>query len=91
MLGVFDLRTARLWPVRLGLVSRDAAEVDNAGVLLGGVGLDVLGEGLHHEAVPGHVHPGEERYVRAVLSLVELLHYYALIVRELHCDATPAL
>ena len=35
-------------------------------------------------AVPG------ARYVQALLSLVELLHYCALIGRELHSDATPA-
>ena len=31
------------------------------------------------------------RYIQALLSLVELLHYCALISRELHSDATPAL
>ena len=37
---------------------------------------------------------GEEshvRYIQALLLLVELLHYCALISRELHSDATPAL
>ena len=37
----------------------DAADVDNAGVLLAGVGLDVVSQGLHHEAVPRHIHPAE--------------------------------
>ena len=45
-------------PVGLGLVGGDAAEVDNAGVLLAGVRLDVVSQRLHHEAVAGHVHPG---------------------------------
>ena len=31
------------------------------------------------------------RYIQALLSLVELLHYCALIGRELHSVATPAL
>ena len=54
---ISDLRTAGLWPVGLGLVGGDAAEVDNAGVLLAGVRLDVVSQRLHHEAVAGHVHP----------------------------------
>ena len=32
-----------------------------------------------------------ERYIQPLLSLVELLHYCALIGRELHSDASPAL
>ena len=31
------------------------------------------------------------KFIQAWLSLVELLHYYALIGRELHSGATPAL
>ena len=44
-------------PVGLGLVGGDAADVDHAAVLGGGVGPDVVGHRLDHEAVPGNIHP----------------------------------
>ena len=62
----------------------------------------VLQQGLHHGGISslgsgvegGPASPAValgERYSQAWLSLVKLLHYCALIGRELHSDATPAL
>ena len=43
--------------VGLSLVGGDAADVDHAAVLCDGEGLDVVGQRLHHEAVPGDIDP----------------------------------
>ena len=49
--------------------------------------------GGDHQAVPGNQQQGHQqggllqvRYSQASLSLAELLHHFALIGRELHCD-----
>ena len=73
-----------------GVVGREDLGLDTHGSSALSKYRDPGGVSSHRPDVVPHP-PEKWRYIQSSLSLVELLHYCALIGRELHSNATPAL